>query len=63
MARRVTERAGAAYVAVQDAEVERIERELPEPPLASAMQLVSVEGEWGEVRTLVIGEVLPPQTE
>lgn len=66
---RLTEKAGAAYVAVQNSEVERIERELPTPPLGPAQQFLSVDGamvpvvggEWAEVRTLVIGDVLPPQ--
>jgi hypothetical protein len=66
---RLTEKAGAAYVAVQNGEVERIERELPTPPLGPAQQFLSVDGamvplvggEWAEVRTLVIGDVLPPQ--
>jgi hypothetical protein len=40
---RMTEAAGAAYVAFQNEEVAQIERELP------------------EVKTLVIGEVQPPQ--
>lgn len=66
---RLTEKAGAAYVAVQTSEVERIECELPTPPLGPAQQFLSVDGamvpvvggEWAEVRTLVIGDVLPPQ--
>jgi hypothetical protein len=66
--RRVTEAAGAAYVLVQNAEKVRIERELPEPPVGPAQQFLSVDGamvplvggEWVEVRTLVIGDVLPP---
>jgi hypothetical protein len=67
-AERLTEAAGAAYVAVQTAEVERIERELPPPPPGPAKQFLSVDGafvpivggEWAEVKTLVIGEVQPP---
>jgi hypothetical protein len=66
---RLTEKAGAAYVAVQNSEVERVECELPTPPQGSAQQFLSVDGamapvvggEWAEVRTLVIGDVLPPQ--
>jgi len=66
---RLTERAGAAYVAVQNDEVERIERELPKPPPGVPQQFLSVDGamvplvggEWAEVRTMVIGDVLPPQ--
>jgi hypothetical protein len=67
-AERLTEAAGAAYVAFQTAEVARIEKELPAPPLGPAKQFLSVDGamvplvggEWAEVRTLVIGEVQPP---
>jgi hypothetical protein len=66
---RLTESAGAAYVAVQTSAVEQIERELPVPPPGPAQQFLSVDGamvplvggEWAEVRTLVIGDVLPPQ--
>src|SRR5512143_3722419 len=67
-AERLTEAAGAAYVAFQTAEVARIEKELPVPPAGPAKQLLSVDGamvplvggEWAEARTLVIGEVQPP---
>lgn len=67
-AERVTETAGAAYVAVQTAEVERLEKELPPAPPGPAQQFLSVDGanvplvggEWAEVKTLAIGEVLPP---
>lgn len=67
---RVTEAAGAAYVAVQTAEVVRLERELPTPPPGPAQLLMSVDGahvplvggEWAEVKTLVLGVVQPPQT-
>jgi hypothetical protein len=63
--RRVSERAGAGYVAVQEAEVERLERELPAPPAGPELQLVSVDGamvplvgkQWTEVKTLAVGEV------
>jgi hypothetical protein len=66
--RRETEAAGAAYVAVQTEEVERLERELPAPPDGPPLQLLSVDGafvplvhkEWAEVKTLVIGTVEPP---
>ena len=65
---RITEAAGAAYVVLQKAEVERIERELPAPPAGPAKQFLSADGamvplvggEWAEVKTLVIGEVQPP---
>ena len=64
-ARRQTEGAGAAYVALQDAEAMRLARETPEPPPGPAVQLVTVDGamvpllhhEWGEAKTLTIGTV------
>ena len=70
-ARRQTEAAGAAYVAVQTAEVERLERELPPAPVGPAKQVLEVDGamvplvhgEWTEVKTLVIGEVAEPVQE
>lgn len=66
MARRRTEEAGAAYVAVQTAAVEALERgEEPAEtePVGPALQQVSVDGalvpliggEWAEVKTLAIG--------
>jgi len=66
---RLTEAAGAAYVAVQGEEVSRIERELPTPPPGPAQQFLSVDGamipvvggEWMEVKTMAIGDVLPPK--
>jgi len=66
-AERLTEAAGAAYVAWQTAEVERIERELPAPPAGPERQFLSVDGAmvplvggtWAEVKTLALGEVLP----
>jgi hypothetical protein len=66
---RLTEAAGAAYVSVQNHEVEQIERELPKPPQGPAQQFLSVDGamvplvggEWAEVKTMVIADVLPPQ--
>ena len=69
-AERITEAAGAAYEALQSAEVERIERELPRAPAGPRQQLLSVDGamvplvggEWAEVKTMVIGEVQPPVT-
>ena len=70
-ATRLTEAAGAATVAVQTAEVERIEREYPTPPVTPDTLLVSADGamvpllhgEWAEVKTLAIGEVSPPKLE
>jgi hypothetical protein len=67
--RRLTETAGAAYVAVQTADVARLERECPAPPAGPPVQQVSVDGamvplrgagEWAEVKTLAIGTVQPP---
>lgn len=66
-AERLSEAAGAAYVTFQTAEVERIEKELPPAGVGPAQQLLSVDGamvplvggEWAEVKTLVLGEVLP----
>jgi hypothetical protein len=63
--RRLTEKAGAAMVAVQEAEVECLEREAPLAPTGPALQLLSVDGamvplvgrEWTEVKTLALGEV------
>jgi hypothetical protein len=66
-AARFTEAAGAAYVALQDEEADRIEREAPPAPPGSDKMVISadgamvplVHGEWAEVKTLVVGEVLP----
>jgi hypothetical protein len=63
--RRQTEAAGAAYEAVQTAEVAEIKQALPDAPQGAAQQMVSadgafvplVHGEWGEVKTLALGEV------
>ena len=70
--RRQTEQAGAACVAVQTAEVARLEREAPAPPLGPPLQQVSVDGAmvplvgqgaWAEVKTLAIGTIQPPVRE
>jgi hypothetical protein len=69
--RRTTEEAGAAYVAVQTAEVERLECTLPPAPAGPALQLLSVDGafvplvhqEWTEVKTLAVGTVGAPVLE
>jgi len=66
--RRHTETAGAAYVALQTEEVERVERTLPAAPQGATCQLLSadgamvplVHGEWAEVKTVAIGEIQPP---
>lgn len=66
--RRTTEKAGCAYVEVQTAQVETLERELPEAPEGPSVQQVSVDGamvplvhkEWAEVKTLAIGTVQEP---
>jgi hypothetical protein len=65
------EAAGAAYVAVQEEQVEVIERQLPLPEPGAEKLLMSVDGamvplvrgEWAEVKTLVIGEVGEPVLE
>src|SRR5581483_11456286 len=63
-ARRLTERAGAAYEAVQTVAVavEELERALPSAPAGPATQFLSVDGamvprgggEWAEVKTLTL---------
>ncbi len=64
--RRLTEGAGAAYVAVQTAEVERLEHTGEAPPVGPAVLQVSVDGamvplkgkgEWAEVKTLAVGSI------
>lgn len=63
--RRISERAGTSYVAVQEAEVEQLERQLPPAPAGPQLQLLSVDGamvplvgqQWTEVKTLAVGEV------
>ena len=67
-ARRQTEGAGAAYEAVQTAEVERTERELPPAPGGPTKPWLSGDGarvplqpgEGGEGKTLVMGVVEEP---
>ncbi len=71
LARRLTEVAGAAYVEVQTAQVEELERTTPPAPEGPPVQLLSVDGvmvplvhgEWAEVKTVVIGTVQPPVLE
>jgi hypothetical protein len=63
--RRYTQAAGAAYVAEQAADLERLERDRPTPPVGPAVHYLSADGamvplvggEWAEVKTLAIGEV------
>jgi hypothetical protein len=66
---RATETAGAAYVALQTAEVAVLEQKAPPAPAGAARMVVSADGamvplrggEWGEVRTLAIGVVPAPE--
>jgi hypothetical protein len=67
-ARRATEAAGAAYLAVQAAQLEAIERDRPPAPVGPALQYLSADGAmaplvggaWAEVKTLAIGVVGEP---
>jgi hypothetical protein len=68
--RRLTERAGAAQVAIELRELERLEQELPEVPAGPARQEVSTDGamiplrggQWAEARTLALGVLdAPPE--
>ena len=66
VSQRYTEAAGAAYEQLQTEEVERLEKEAPEPEAGAEKLQVSadgamvplVHGVWVEVRTVVIGEVV-----
>ena len=66
-ARRQTEAAGAAYVALQTAEAARIAQDYPPAPVTPERVVLSVDGamvplvhgEWAEVKTLAIGEPGP----
>lgn len=68
-ARRRTEAAGALLLAHETAEAERLLHDLPTPPRGPDRLLFSVDGamvpllhgQWTEVRTLAVGEVLPVQ--
>jgi len=63
---RLTEQAGLTSLANEAAEVERLQREQPEPPRGPAIQQVSadgamvplVHGQWAEVKTVAIGTVV-----
>ena len=65
--RRYTEAAGAAYEQMQEEEVERLEKEMPEAEKGAEKLQISADGAmvpllhgvWAEVRTVVIGEVQP----
>jgi hypothetical protein len=65
---RHTQAVGVAYEAVQLSEVEQIERDWPQVPVGPQKLVLSVDGamvpllrgEWGEVKTLVVGEVSEP---
>jgi hypothetical protein len=69
--RRHTETVGAAYVALQTAEVQRLERTAPPAPEGPVRQLLSADGatvpllhrEWAEVKTVAIGEIQAPVLE
>ncbi len=60
-----TEVVGAAYVAVQTAELDRLERERPAGPAGAEVLQVSADGamvplvggEWAEVKTVAVGRV------
>lgn len=64
--RRYTYQTGQAALAVQQAEEQRIREELPEPPKGAERQAISADGafvplvggEWAEVKTLVVAEVI-----
>lgn len=68
-ARRQTQAAGAAYVALQTQAVEQLEKTAPLPMAAPAKLGIEVDGamvplvggEWAEVKTVIIGEVSPPE--
>src|SRR4029078_6082460 len=68
-AQRLTEAIGLAYETVQLKEVERIEHDWPEVEVGPTKLVVSVDGafvplvggHWGEVKTLVVGEVGQPK--
>jgi hypothetical protein len=68
--RRLTERAGAALVAVEDAAVVRLAREAPPSPPGPPIQQLSADGAmvplvggvWAEVKTLAIGTVTRTDT-
>ena len=64
-ARRHAEAVGAAYVAVQEAELQQLEQACPVPPAGPPLQQVSADGamvplvggKWAEVRTVAVATV------
>lgn len=70
VAARLTEAAGAAHVAEQTAEVERLDRRPTPEPAGPAVQQISVDGamislvgkQWVEVKTLAVGTVVQETT-
>jgi hypothetical protein len=71
VSQRYTEQAGAAYVQIQEEEVERLEKSMPPAPQGAEKLQISADGAmvsllhgvWVEVKTLVIGEVQPARAE
>jgi hypothetical protein len=71
VSRNYTEQAGAAYVELQNEEVEHLERQMPSPVGGADKLQISADGAmvpllhglWAEVKTLAIGEVQPPRLE
>jgi len=69
--RRATEKSGETYVEIQTAQVERLEKEMPEAAQGPDLQQLSVDGamvpllhkEWAEVKTLAIGTIGGPVLE
>ena len=67
VAQNYAERAGAMYVQMQEEEVARLEREMPDAVHGADKLQISadgamvplLQGKWAEVRTLVVGEVQP----
>jgi hypothetical protein len=70
-ATRLSEAAGAAAVAVQEAEVATLLRDYPEPPAGPEQLVFHVagamvplrHGAWGEVKTVAVGAPAPPVEE
>lgn len=71
LTRQLSQAAGSAYVTVQMAQVEQLERTTPPVPEGPSLQLLSadgvlvplVHGAWTEVKTVVVGTVQPPVLE